>query len=279
MSYTVLVLHGPNLPWLGQDDVDARLEARARALGAALDVVQANGEAGLIDALLEREGDYDAVLVNPGALAPTAWALAEALTLAKVPAVEVLLAKLPAARGASALAGAVTQQVHGLGHEGYLRALEALAGSRPSSAGDDDDEAEPSARVEARAGKSIGRKGTAPPVVASRVEKRLGRGTAAAPVEKRVGGKSVGRKSAREPVESAAGLTRAKVREQLASRLARRQSPEALAAWARSEWSTLHAGGACEEGARELLDGVLLTLMAGSRASEDVLLAQLGKLS
>jgi hypothetical protein len=68
------------------------------------------------------------------------------------------------------------------------------------------------------------------------------------------------------------------VREKLAARLAGTLAPDELAAWAREAWSALQQGAWCEAGQRELLDGVLLTLMAGAKASEDVLLAQMAKL-
>lgn len=309
MSFTVLVLHGPNLHWLGQDEIDERLEARAEVLGVDLEIAQSNGEGALIDELHEQEGTYEAVIVNPGALAPTAWALAEALKLVKVPAVEVLLEKLPAERGSSALAGVVTQQLHGKGHDGYLLALDAVVGvvgpkrgltpspeamEEAAAEEEEEEDEEGPVRHVSRAGKSIGKKQAAPPpAVEKRGNKSIGRrerpsvappaasaksiGKGAKDTES-AAGKSLGRKVGALAVKAPAGLTRAKVREQIAARLARKLAPEALAAWARGEWSSLQAGGACEDGARDVLDGVLLTLMAGAKASEDVLLAQMAKL-
>lgn len=304
MSFTVLVLHGPNLHWLGQDEIDERLEARAEVLGVDLEIAQSNGEGALIDELHEQEGTYEAVIVNPAALAPSAWALAEALKLVKVPAVEVLLEKLPAERGTSALAGVVTQQFHGKGHDGYLLALDAVVGvvgpkrgltpspeaMEEAAAKEEEEDDEGPVRTVSRAGKSIGKKASAPgPAVDKRGNKSIGRRekpNAAPPppqAAKSIGkgakaAESPGKKSAAATSKSAAGLTRAKVREKIADRLARRLAPEALAGWARGEWSALQAGGPCEDGARDVLDGVLLTLMAGAKASEDVLLAQMAKL-
>lgn len=308
MSFTVLVLHGPNLHWLGQDEIDERLEARAEVLGVDLEIAQSNGEGALIDELHEQEGTYEAVIVNPGALAPHAWALAEALKLVKVPAVEVLLEKLPAERGTSALAGVVTQQLHGKGHDGYLLALDAVVGvvgpkrgltpspeaMEEAAAKEEEEDEEGPVRHVSRAGKSIGKKQAAPPpAVEQRGNKSIGRRekpsvSAPAPSAKSIGkgakaadsspAKSLGKKTGALAVRAVAGLTRAKVREQIAARLARKLPPEALAAWARGEWSALQAGGPCEDGARDVLDGVLLTLMAGAKASEDVLLAQMAKL-
>ncbi|GMU59619.1 MAG: hypothetical protein AMXMBFR34_13820 [Myxococcaceae bacterium] len=302
MSFTILVLHGPNLHWLGSDDVDERLEARASELGVDLSIVQSNGEGALIDELHEQEDEYDAVIVNPGALAPSAWALAEALQLVGVPAVEVLLKALPAERGPSALTPVVQQQIHGKGHDGYLHALEALAGIRgpgltpvrsperleESAAEEEEEEEAGPVRHVSRGGKSIGRRA---PQQEAPAGKSIGRGTkrgdeAPAQSAKSIGkrsaaapGKGLGRSSGPgKPAADGNGLSRALVRSKLADRLARKVPPDALAAWARAEWSALQQGGPCEAGQRELLDGVLLTLMAGAKVSEDVLLAQMAKL-
>jgi len=136
-----------------------------------------------------------------------------------------------------------------------------------------------------KAGKSIGKKrASAPePAIEARGGKTIGRRVKnSEPAAKSIGrkadepSKSVGR----APASSgpSVGLTRAQVRQKVADRLAKRLAPEALAAWARAEWSALQAGGPCEAGYRETLDGVLLTLMAGAKASDDVLLGQMAKL-
>lgn len=304
MSFTILVLHGPNMHWLGEEDIDARMESRADELGVDLIFAQSNGEGSLIDELHEQEDEIDAVIVNPGVLAPNAWALAEALQLVQVPAIEVLLKALPSERGPSALAGVVTQQIHGKGHDGYLHALEALGGvgaprsSAPKSpealeeaaaAEEEEEEAEPEEHV-SRKGKSIGKRAAEPaPVADKRGGKSIGRRVKNdAPAPAPAAAKSLGRRVEEAPAKSAGrgsakatsggGLTRAQVREKLADRLARRLAPDALASWARAEWSALQQGGPCEESYRDTLDGVLLTLMAGAKVSEDVLLAQMAKL-
>ncbi|MEW5737878.1 MAG: type II 3-dehydroquinate dehydratase [Myxococcota bacterium] len=295
MSFTILVLHGPNLHWLGSDDVDERLEARASELGVDLSIVQSNGEGALIDELHEQEDEYDAVIVNPGAIAPNAWALAEALQLVGVPAVEVLLKPLAPERGPSALAGVVQQQIHGKGHDGYLHALEALAGVRgpaltpvrsperleeEAAEEEDEDEAGPVKHV-SRPGKSIGRKGQAKEAAPARPAKSIGRRDAKGgnDAAAKATAKSLGRKEGGAAKSgNGSGLSRAQVREKVALRLARKLAPDALAAWARAEWSALQTGAPCEAGQRELLDEVLLTLMAGAKVSEDVLLAQMAKL-
>lgn len=285
MAFTVLVLHGPNLHLLGQEDIDARLEARAAALGVDLVTAQSNGEAGLLDALHEQEDSVDAVLVNPGALAPAAFALAEALALLALPAIEVLLSALPRERGPSALAGQVKASIHGKGADGYLTALESLVDGRVAAPGEDDAAEEDEDEAPAPRGKSLGRRApAAAPAAAPAKGKSIGRRRAEpAPEPEAPRGKTLGRRpatGARSAVAKAApaGLTRATVQARIAARLKGAESPDAVAAWARREWSALQQGAPCEAGAKDLLEGVLLTLMAGAKAGDHLLLSQLAKL-
>ena len=266
MSFSVLVLHGPNLSLLADEEIDPRLEKRASELGVELTLIQSNGEQGLLDALHEAAETIDAVLVNPGALAPIAYALAEGLQQAGVPVVEVLLKALATERGPSALTGIARQQVHGLGVDGYLRGLELLVpeGKQPhertAEAEEEDEEAQ---RAPVR-GKSIGRKAAVAATVPAR-GKTIGRG---GPAEKKTAA----------PALPTTALTRTQVRDRVKQRLKGEESPEGLAQWARQTWSGLQRGAPCEAGAKETIENVLLTLMAGAKASDQVLVAQMAKL-
>ncbi len=265
MSFSVLVLHGPNLSLLAAEEIDPRLEKRASELGVELILIQSNGEQGLLDALHEAAESVDGVLVNPGALAPIAYALAEGLQQAEVPVVEVLLKALPTERGPSALTGIARQQVHGLGVDGYLRGLELLVpeGRQPHErTGEEEEEEAP--KASRAAGKSIGRK----PAVA------------AAPAVK---GKTIGRGAQAEkktvaPALPTTMLTRTQVRDRVKQRLKGQETAEGLAQWARQTWSGLQRGAPCEAGAKETIENVLLTLMAGAKASDQILVAQMAKL-
>lgn len=273
---TILVLHGPNMTLKGVAAVDEALEARASELGLELFIVQSNSEGVLLDALIEQRAEIAGVIVNPGVLAPSSWALAEALTLLEKPSVEVLLDG--ATRGPSALTGVVSHQVHDQGASGYVLALEHLAKAVPLPAeraeqpeAHEDPAEAPSFAV---SGKTIGRKKPVADAAAGppRAEKTLGRKAVPPP-------NSATRATATANTRPApAGLSREQVRTRLSARLGGTLPADELAAWARGEWAALQRGGPCEEGQRELLDSVLLTLMASSRASEHVLLAQLAKL-
>ncbi len=269
---TILVLHGPNLALQGLSTINSRLEERASELGVELTLVQSNGEAALVDALHEHQHEVEAIIVNPGVLAPFAYALAEGLALLKKPSIEVLLAA--PTRGPSALTGIVLQHVHDRAADGYVVALEHLAkqvapeGAKGSGGdGDGDDDGRPTG-PRAPLGKSLGRRPKEDPAApAARPAKtigRMGKSTEAAPV-------------ATTPVDSGR-LTRQVVKGRITLRLENKTSPEELATWARTQWSDLQRGGPVEEGSKELLDTVLLTLMGGAKATDHILLAQLAKL-
>lgn len=281
---TILVLHGPNMALKGVAAVDDSLSARASELGVELSVFQSNTEGVLLDHLVALREEIDGIIVNPGVLAPTAWALAEALTLVNKPTVEVLLTA--PTRGPSALTGVVAHQVHDQGPRGYVAALEHLMKVLPKAAVEEGEEKEeeeegrrqPWASV---SGKTIGRRPSPEPdePSARRTEKTIGRKAppAAAQAAEKTTVKAAGQRAIERPA-TGLGLTREQVRKKVSARLSGAVTTDALASWARGEWSLLQKGGPCEDGQRELLDSVLLTLMAASRASEHALLAQLARL-
>ncbi|QZH74206.1 MAG: type II 3-dehydroquinate dehydratase [Erythrobacter sp.] len=142
MTQTVLVLNGPNLNLLGTrepeiygaetlDDVAARLEDKALALGLTVDVRQSNHEGHLIDWLHEAQADgAKAVILNAGALTHTSLALYDAIRAIRTPVIEVHISN-PAAREAyrhhSYVGMAALGSICGFGVYGYELALEAAA--------------------------------------------------------------------------------------------------------------------------------------------------------
>ncbi|MFZ5441033.1 MAG: type II 3-dehydroquinate dehydratase [Myxococcota bacterium] len=262
----MLVLHGPNLSLLAAEEIDPRLEARATELGVELVIAQANGEEGLLDLLHEHREVIDAVVVNPGVLAPHAFALAEALAQLALPSVEVLLAT---PRAPSALSGVVKEQLHAVRVDGYLRALELLAPAETSAA----------PAVRKPAGRSKPRSAPEPERVAKSIGRRAST-PAAPPAAPASRGKTIGkgaRGSAAAPARGA-GLTRAQVREQIAQRLKGKLTAEALAQWARETWSALQHGAPVEPAAKDTIENVLLALMAGAKATDAILVSQMAKL-
>lgn len=145
MSVRVLVIHGPNLSLLGRrephvygtqtlDDLDSAMRAEATSLGVDVSFLQTNHEGSIVDALIDASARVQGVVLNAGAYAHTSLAIADAVRgIAPTPVVEVHLTNT-AARAASepARAGVVVGaaclgRIEGLGAEGYLLALRALA--------------------------------------------------------------------------------------------------------------------------------------------------------
>jgi 3-dehydroquinate dehydratase-2 len=141
----VLVVNGPNLGSLGRrepevygsrtlGDLEKMLRERAGELGCQLRFVQSNHEGELIDAIEKERSWAEAIIVNPGALSHYSLALADAVRGAGVPAVEVHITNVfsrEPERQRMVTASAARGLISGLGFEGYLAALNYLAGLRP----------------------------------------------------------------------------------------------------------------------------------------------------
>lgn len=142
----ILVLHGPNLNLLGTrqpeiygrtrlKEIDAALAVLGKKLGVDIETRQSNHEGELIDWVQEAGRDYDALLVNFGALTHTSVALADALEAIALPCVEVHVSNIHAReefRRRSLTAGATIGVVTGFGAESYLLGLRGLVGSLES---------------------------------------------------------------------------------------------------------------------------------------------------
>jgi 3-dehydroquinate dehydratase-2 len=137
----ILVLHGPNLNLLGERepsvygagtfaDLEAQLRARARELHVTLRSFQSNSEGALIDRLHGERRWMDALIINPGALTHTSYALRDAIAAVATRAVEVHLSDISRRerwRRRSVVRDVCEAQVSGLGFGSYLKALERLA--------------------------------------------------------------------------------------------------------------------------------------------------------
>ncbi|MGD8682690.1 MAG: type II 3-dehydroquinate dehydratase [Chloroflexota bacterium] len=134
----ILLLNGPNLGRLGQRqpeiygtttlaDVEAAAAVHADELGHEIRAFQSNHEGALIDRIEER--DYDAIVINPGALTHYAWSLHDALLGAECPVVEVHISDIRTReewRHVSVIEPVVSHRILGHGWRGYLEAIDYL---------------------------------------------------------------------------------------------------------------------------------------------------------
>jgi 3-dehydroquinate dehydratase-2 len=147
---SILVLNGPNLNLLGQRepaiyghttlaDVEQLCRAEAQALGLELEFRQSNHEGVLVDWLQEAgsriaAGELIGVVFNPAAYTHTSVALHDAIKGASVRLIEVHLSNVHARepfRQHSYVSPAAAGIIVGLGVQGYLLAIQALARPAP----------------------------------------------------------------------------------------------------------------------------------------------------
>jgi 3-dehydroquinate dehydratase-2 len=141
MTDVVLLLSGPNLNLLGQrepdvygtatlDDHVAAASKRAAEHGLTVEHVQSNASSALVDAIHGARGRCAAIVINPGAFTHYAWSLADALATFDGPIVELHLSNPNARetwRHTSVVAPVATGSITGLGGDGYVLAIDAVA--------------------------------------------------------------------------------------------------------------------------------------------------------
>jgi 3-dehydroquinate dehydratase-2 len=137
----VAVMHGVNFDILERrdpsiygglslDELERKIGVYARELKLEAICFQTNSEAEFVEHLHRLPDVADAVLVNAGAWTHYSRAIADALEVARLPAVEVHLSDVDSRddwRRVSVFDGLVLTKVSGKGPEGYREALEALA--------------------------------------------------------------------------------------------------------------------------------------------------------
>lgn len=133
----ILVLNGVNINMTGKrepiygdkplDEINAELAARGEALGVQVEFFVSNWEGEIVDRL--QHGDYDALIINPGAYSHYSHAIADALAYVRVPKIEVHMTNIFAResfRAESVTARNCDGCICGLGENVYYLALEYL---------------------------------------------------------------------------------------------------------------------------------------------------------
>ncbi len=139
-TFSILVLHGPNLNLLGKREpgiygsvtleaINHRLQEDAAKLGAVVSLIQSNHEGILIDAIHEALGRHQGILINAGAYTHTSIGIRDAIAAVKLPTVEVHLSNIyqrETFRHHSYIAPVAIGQISGFGAESYRLGLQAL---------------------------------------------------------------------------------------------------------------------------------------------------------
>lgn len=137
----VAVLHGVNFDILDRRDpaiyggislskLETKIQGWARELGLETIFFQTNSEGEFVEYLHRLPDTADAALVNAGAWTHYSRAIADALDVARLPAVEVHLSDVESRedwRKVSVFDGLVLAKVSGKGPDGYRDALGVLA--------------------------------------------------------------------------------------------------------------------------------------------------------
>ncbi len=137
----ILLIHGPNLNFLGRRDpkhygditlpkLEMLVKKEAKKYGCVVKCFQSNHEGELIDYIQKNAPSAKGIIINPGAFTHYSFALHDALLDAEMAAVEVHLSsisKRESWRKTSVTAPACIGQISGKKEKSYLEALALLA--------------------------------------------------------------------------------------------------------------------------------------------------------
>lgn len=137
----IFVLNGPSLNLLGERqpliygnttlaEVEEMCRGRAAELEIQIEFRQSNDEGQLIDWLQEARTQSDGVILNAAAFSHYSIALRDAVQACDKPVVEVHISNIFAReefRATSVISAVVVGVISGLGVQGYVLAMEALA--------------------------------------------------------------------------------------------------------------------------------------------------------
>lgn len=136
----ILTLNGINLNMFGKRDpkqygmvtlaeINARLSALGRELGAEIDTFQTNCEGAMCERIHQAYADgVDAVLINAGAWTHYSYGIRDALAILTCPIIEVHMSNIHARepfRHVSVFAEIAKGQICGFGADSYLLGLRA----------------------------------------------------------------------------------------------------------------------------------------------------------
>ena len=141
MPVKILLVNGPNLNMLGTRQpeiyghetlvqIETKCRAKAKSLKLELDCVQSNHEGEIVTILQQAAKKHQGIIINAGAYSHTSVAIMDALLPHKLPIIEVHLSNIyqrERFRHESFVSRAARGVICGLGSNGYLLAIEAMA--------------------------------------------------------------------------------------------------------------------------------------------------------
>ncbi|MBQ2890914.1 MAG: type II 3-dehydroquinate dehydratase [Clostridia bacterium] len=136
----IMVINGPNLNMLGIRepeiygdktfaDLENIIEEHGKEKGIEITSLQSNSEGEIIDYIHYAYGNYDGIVINPGAYTHYSYAIADAISAVSIPTVEVHISdinKREEFRKISVTKAACVKQISGHGFDGYLEAIDFL---------------------------------------------------------------------------------------------------------------------------------------------------------
>lgn len=137
----IYILNGPNTNLLGDREpeiygyttlpqIGEMCAAQAKGHGLATVFRQTNREGDLVDWIQEARKQASAIIINPAGYGHTSVAILDSLLACGIPVIEVHLSNIHRRdpfRAHSYVSKAATGIVMGLGAQGYLRAIDAVA--------------------------------------------------------------------------------------------------------------------------------------------------------
>jgi len=135
----ILVIHGPNLNLLERRDpkiyggmaleqINELIKDHAEAHNAEVTIIQSNCQGEIIEAIQKSE-QYNGIVINPAGYTHTSVAIRDAIETVDIPVIEVHLSNIYARedfRKNDVIAPVCKGQISGLGHFGYILAVEYL---------------------------------------------------------------------------------------------------------------------------------------------------------
>ncbi len=136
----IMVINGPNLNLLGIrepeiygsqtfSDLEEMIENYCGEKGIEVVSLQSNSEGEIIDFIHHALGNYDGIVINPGAYTHYSYAIADAISSVMVPTVEVHISdidKREEFRRNSVTKASCVSQIKGHGFDGYIEAIDFL---------------------------------------------------------------------------------------------------------------------------------------------------------